>query len=300
MLFLKEVNELNLNKTYPFYFMIGALTLYLMLFLIPGIIGIGYSFTDWSSYSKEIHFIGLQNFKTIFSADEHYVKYLINTVEFTFVTTILKTGLGLFFAVLLTKKIKALNFHRAIMFMPSVLSLLIIGIIFKSILNPTMGFVNTFLNTIGLGFLAQKWLVDPSIAFGSVMAVDIWRGTGYIMTIIIAGLMSISETYYEAADIDGANGMQKFKSITMPMLMPTLSVTLVLNLIYGLKVFDIVYVLTNGGPARKTEVLYTSVFKEVSLGRYGVGTAISTIMFVFMCIIGVFLIRILTRNEVQE
>lgn len=291
---------MKLNKTYPFYFLLGALILYLLLFLIPGIIGIGYSFTDWSSYSKEIHFIGLKNFRLIFSNDEHYLKYLTNTVLFTMVTTVLKTVLGLFFAILLTKKIKSINFHRAIMFMPSILSLLIIGIIFKSILNPTMGFMNIFLKSIGLGFLAQKWLVDPSIAFGSVMAVDIWRGTGYIMTIIIAGIMSISETYYEAADIDGANGFQKFKSITLPMLMPTLSVTLVLNLIYGLKVFDIVYVLTNGGPARRTEVLYTSVFKEISLGRYGVGTAISTIMFVFMCIIGVFLIKILTKNEVQE
>lgn len=280
--------------------MLGTLIIYLTLFLVPGIIGIGYSFTDWSSYSKEIHFIGLQNFKTIFSADEHYSKYLINTIEFTFVTTIFKTGLGLLFAILLSKKIKALNFHRAIMFMPSVLSLLIIGIIFKSLLNPTMGFINICLRTIGLDFLALKWLVDPSVAFGSVMAVDIWRGTGYIMTIIIAGIMSISETYYEAADIDGATAMQKFKNITIPMLMPTLSVTLVLNLIYGLKIFDIVYVLTNGGPARMTEVLYTSVFKEISLGRYGVGTAISTIMFVFMSIVGIFLIKILTRNEVQE
>jgi len=290
----------KLHKTYPFYFLIGALILYFLLFLIPGVIGIGYSFTDWSSYSDEIHFIGFKNFVTIFSKEEHYSKYLLNTLLFTIVTTVLKTGLGLFFAILLTKKIKALNFHRAIMFMPSILSLLIIGIIFKSILNPTMGFMNIFLKSIGLDFLAQKWLVDPSIAFGSVMAVDIWRGTGYIMTIIIAGIMSISETYYEAANIDGANAFQKFKSITIPMLMPTLSVTLVLNLIYGLKVFDIVYVLTNGGPARRTEVLYTSVFKEISLGRYGVGTAISTIMFVFMCFIGVFLIRILTKNEVQE
>jgi len=291
---------LNTNKTYPFYFTLGALILYGALFLIPGIIGIAYSFTDWSSYSQEIHFIGFENFKTIFSPEEHYAKYLFNTIQFTFVTTILKTFFGLFFGILLTKKVKGLNFHRAIMFLPSVLSLLIIGIIFKSLFDPKIGFINTFLCNIGLDFLAQKWLVDPSIAFGSVMAVDIWRGTGYIMTIIIAGIMSIPETYYEAADIDGANGFQKFKKITLPMLKPTLSVTLVLNIIYGLKVFDIVYVLTNGGPARKTEVLYTSVFKEISLGRYGVGTALSTTLFVFMTIIGIFLIKILTRNEVQE
>jgi len=291
---------LNAKKTYPFYFVIGALVLYIVFFFLPGVIGIGYSFTNWSSYSKEIKFIGLENFKTVFAGNEHYTKYLINTVKFTFITTILKTSLGLLLAVLLTNKIKGLNIHRGIMFMPSILSLLIIGIIFKSLLNPTQGFVNVFLQNIGLGAWTQKWLVDPKIAFYSVMGVDIWKGTGYIMTIIIAGLQSIPESYYEAANIDGANGLQKFMNITIPLLMPTLSVTLVLNVLYGLKVFDIVYVLTNGGPARMTEVLYTSVFKEISLGRYGIGTALSTIMFIFMSIVGIFLIRILTRNEVEE
>jgi raffinose/stachyose/melibiose transport system permease protein len=291
---------MNAKKAYPFYFVIGALVMYILFFFLPGLIGIGYSFTDWSSYSKEIHFIGLENFKTVFAENEHYAKYLLNTVQFTVVTTFFKTCLGLFFGVLLTKRIKALNFHRAMMFMPSILSLLIIGIIFKSLLNPTQGFINLFLQNIGLESWTQKWLVDPKIAFYSVMGVDIWKGTGYIMTIIIAGLMSIPETYYEAANIDGANGIQKFFKITIPLLMPTLSVTLVLNIIYGLKVFDIVYVLTNGGPARMTEVLYTSVFKEISLGRYGVGTALSTIMFIVMSIIGIFLIRILTKNEVEE
>lgn len=291
---------MNTKTAYPFYFVLGALMLYVLFFFLPGLIGIGYSFTDWSSYSQQIHFVGLDNFKTVFSSNEHYAKYLYNTVQFTFVTTISKTGLGLFLGILLTKKIKGLNFHRAMMFMPSILSLLIIGIIFKSLMNPTQGFINVFLQNIGLESWTQKWLVDPKIAFYSVMGVDIWKGTGYIMTIIIAGLMSIPETYYEAANIDGANGIQKFFGITIPLLMPTLSVTLVLNIIYGLKVFDIVYVLTNGGPARMTEVLYTSVFKEISLGRYGVGTALSTIMFIVMSIIGIFLIRILTGNEVEE
>ncbi|MDF2878921.1 MAG: transporter permease [Clostridia bacterium] len=288
------------NKVYPTYFIFGALVLYLMLFVIPSLMGIGYSFTDWSSYSDEVNFVGLKNFKIIFSSDENYLKYMGNTIWFTVFTTILKNLLGLIFALLLTKRIKALNFHRGVMFMPSVLSTLIVGMIFKSILNPEIGLLNTSLRNMGLGFLAKAWLADPKIAFNSVMAVDIWKGTGYIMTILIAGIMSISTTYYEAGDIDGANGWQKFRYITFPLLLPTLTTTTVLNVIYGLKVFDMVYALTNGGPGYATEVLYTGVFKEFGLGKYAVGTTLSTVMFVFMATVGYFMIKFMTKDEVIE
>lgn len=292
---------MNKKKVYPIYFAFGALLLYIVLFVIPGFIGIGYSFTDWSAYSDKLNFVGLDNFKLVFSADEDYMAIIINTLKFTFITTILKNVLGLILALLLTKSIKFLNFHRGIMFMPSVLSTLIIGMIFKSILDPAGGLLNTFLRSIGLGFLAGKWLVTSELAFGSVMAVDIWRGTGYIMTILIAGILSISTTYYEAASIDGANGWQKFRFITFPLLLPTLATTTVLNVIYGLKVFDMIYALTNGGPGKTTtEVLYTAVFKKFGTGQYAVGTALSSVMFLFMVVIGIFMIRIMTKDEVVE
>lgn len=292
---------MNKKKIYPIYFVFGALILYAVLFVIPSLIGIGYAFTDWSAYSDKLKYVGLDNYKLVFSSNEDYLTIISNTLKFTFITTILKNVLGLVLALLLTKSIKFLNFHRGIMFMPSVLSTLIIGMIFKSILNPASGLLNTFLRSIGLGFMAGKWLVTSELAFGSVMAVDIWRGTGYIMTILIAGLLSISTTYYEAASIDGASGIQKFRYITLPLLLPTLATTTVLNVIYGLKVFDMIYALTNGGPGKTTtEVLYTEVFKKFGTGQYAVGTALSSVMFIFMAIIGVFMIRIMTRKEVEE
>jgi len=291
---------MNEKKSYPMYFVFGALILYVVLCVIPGVIGVGYSFTDWSSYSDKINFVGLKNFATIFSPDENYLRYLSNTVLFTVFTTICKSVIGLALAVLLTKKIRGLNFHRAIMYMPAVLSTLIVGMIFKSILNPQAGLLNEFLRSIGLGSWALKWLTDSKIAFWSVMAVDIWKGIGYIMTIFIAGIMAISPVYYEAAEIDGASSWQRFKSITMPLLMPTIAVTTVLNVLYGLKVFDIVYALTNGGPGYATEVLYTGVYKEFSKGRYAVGTTLSSVMFLFMIIVGFFMIRIMTKEEVEE
>lgn len=184
--------------------------------------------------------------------------------------------------------------------MPSVLSILIIGLVFTSILNPKMGLLNEGLRAVGLDSLTQQWLTNPKIAFWSVMAVDIWRGTGYIMTMLIVGILAIPEVYYEASSIDGANGWKKFLHITLPMLRQTMAVTIVLNVLYGLKVFDMVYALTNGGPGHTTEVMYTAVFKQFSQGLYAEGTTISSVMFIFMVVIGFFMIKILTKDEVQE
>ena len=288
------------KKTYPYYFLIGAVALYTVLLVVPGILGIGYSFTDWSSYSPDVHFVGLQNFKTIFSADEDYSLSIKNTLLFTVVTVVLKTVLGLLLALLLAEKIKGKNIHRAVIYMPAILSMLVTGLIFKSIFNPETGLLNIFLKTIGLGVIQQQWLTDPGVAFGSVMFVDIWRGVGYIMTILLAGLQSINKDYYEAADIDGANWWVRLRSITLPLLKPSLIVTTVLNLFYGLKVFDIVYVLTNGGPGHLTEVIYTKVFEEFSLGNYGVGTALSSVMFVIMVIGGIFVVRLMSTGEEES
>ena len=123
---------------------------------------------------------------------------------------------------------------------------------------------------------------------------------GYIMTILIAGIMSIPPTYYEAASIDGGNAWQCFRHITLPLLVPTLTVTTVLNVIYGLKVFDTVYSLTNGGPGFATEVLYTGVYKEFGLGRYAVGTTLSTIMTLVMLVAGFFMIKHMVKGDGQE
>ena len=292
---------MNKRKVYPGYFVLGALIIYLVFMVIPGLIGIGFSFTDWSAYTDELYFVGWENFKTIFSPEENYVKVISNTLVFTFVTTIIKNVFGLLLALLLTKHMRLLNFHRGVMFMPSVLSTLIVGMVFTSILNPAEGLLNVTLRSIGLDALALPWLTSSQYAFGTVMAVDIWKGTGYIMTVLIAGLMSISPTYYEAADIDSANGFQKLRYITLPLLMPTLATTTVMNVIYGLKVFDMIYALTNGGPGKATtEVLYTEVFKRFGTGQYAVGTALSSVMFVFMVIIGIFMIRVMTKDEVVE
>ncbi|MDX2479318.1 MAG: sugar ABC transporter permease, partial [Desulfuromusa sp.] len=217
---------------------------------------------------------------------------------FTVITILLKTAVALLLAILLTSGVRRFtNVHRMIIYLPAIVPMIVVGIVFKSILHPSTGVLNVFLSSIGLDFLAQSWLTNPKIALYSVIFVDTWKGIGYIMVILIAGLEAIPREYYEAAKIDGARAWDELRTITIPLLMPALTVVIVLNLLYGLKIFDIVYVLTNGGPGYATETVYTVVFKEFSKGRYGISTALSTLLFVIMTFLGFFVIRLMHREE---
>ncbi|MFN8531517.1 MAG: sugar ABC transporter permease [Anaerolineae bacterium] len=288
------------NKVYPLYFALGALILYVVFVVLPGFMGIIYSFTDWNSYTTDVNFVGLDNFRTILSAGENYLNFIGHTLYFTIWTIILKTVIALFLAVLLNYGVRRLkNLYRLIIYLPVVLPMIAVGLIFKSILNPRTGLLNEFFRGIGLEALAQPWLVNPSIAMNSVIGVDTWKGIGYIMVILIAGMQTIPHEYYEAAEIDGANPFTRFMFITLPLLTPALTVVTILNLLYGLRVFDIVYVLTGGGPGYSTDVVFTAVFDEFSHGRYGVGTALSSVLFIVMTIASFFIVRILTRDPVE-
>lgn len=288
------------NKIYPFYFTFGALALYVVFVVLPGFMGIAYSFTDWNSYSTEVNFVGLDNFKTIFSGGEKYLDYIGNTLFFTLYTLILKTIIALFLAILLHYGVRRLaHLYRVIIYLPVVLPTIVVGLVFRSILNPRTGVLNEFFRSIGLDGLVQAWLVDPDIAMLSVIGVDTWKGVGYIMVILLAGLQTIPQEYYEAAEIDGASPIARFRHITLPLLVPALTVVTVLNLLYGLRVFDIVYVLTGGGPGYTTDVVFTAVFDEFSKGRYGVGTALSSVLFVIMTAASFFIVRRLTRNSIE-
>lgn len=285
------------SKAYPFYFVSAALVLYLLFFVIPSVMGLFYSFTDWNSYTTEVHFVGMENFKEILTSTKGYLHYIENTVVFTIATIVLKTVFALALALLLTNGVRRMaNIYRVLMYLPAVLPMLVVALIFKSVLNPATGLLNTFLRGIGLNFLAQKWLTNVHLALGSVIGVDTWRGVGYIMVILIAGIQAIPRDYYEAAAIDGASGWKAFVHVTLPLLMPVLSVTTVLNLLYGLKVFDIIYVLTNGGPGRATDTVYTAIFEDFSKGRYGVATALSTLLFFVMIGLGYFVIRLMQQD----
>ncbi len=288
---------MNHQKMYPIYYTLPALLIVGTLYLVPAFLGIAYSFTNWSRYTDVLQFVGLKNYIKIFTSGEHYLMYIRNTVEFTVLSSVFKLGLGLMLAVIFTGALKGTGLYRAIAFAPQVLSVLIIGITFKALLHPSMGFINIFLRTVGLDALAHDWLGKVDTAMGSIIAVDVWRGAGYAMVLFIAGIQNISTQLYEAASIDGASSFQKLIYVTIPGILPVLTVNLVLSITYGLRVFDMVYVLTNGGPGDATEVLNTATFSNFSKGNYAMGTALSSILALVTLLISIFIIRKTTGSK---
>lgn len=292
---------MNKNKLYPKWFLIVPLVFYIVFFLTPCLLGIFYSFTDWNVRSKgDINFIGIQNYIEIFTSNKNYAHGIFNTLKFTVISNIVKIIPALFLAIMLQEGLRGRNIYRTIFYLPSILPFLIIGLTFTSILNYNTGMLNSVLEALNLGFMKQKWLSDLSIVWKSIYGIDAWRGIGYCMTIFIAGLAAIPRSYYEAASIDGANFFHKLRFITLPMISGAITINLVFGLTYGLKVFDIVYVLTNGGPGYATEVMTTYSYKLYANGRYGMSTALNAILFVITAVVGVFIVRAMSKKEVQQ
>jgi raffinose/stachyose/melibiose transport system permease protein len=284
------------RRAYPTWFAGGALGVYLLFVLVPGLLGIGLSFTNWNAYSTRLRWVGLRNFETLVQPHSFYLTAIENTVIFTVATIVLKTVLGLALAILLTSGVKRLApLYRALIFVPNLLPMVAVGIVFKSILDPSTGLLNSTLRTLALGGLAQDWLGDIHLALWSVIGVDTWKGVGYIMVILIAGLLAIPREFYEAASCDGASSWQRFRHITLPMLRPVLAVTTVINLVYAMRVFDVVYVLTNGGPGYATQTVYTTIFSAFGLGQYGLATAFSSVVLVVMLALSFVIIRLVRR-----
>jgi len=292
---------LHKEKVYPGYFLILPVVLYIVFFLLPCLMGIGYSLTDWNVRSFQgVNFVGLDNYIEIFTSNRNYAQGIINTLKFTVISNIIKITSALFLAVMLQKEIKGRNLYRSVLYIPSVLPFMIIGLIFKSILNYNTGLLNRTLDFLHLGFLKQQWLSDLDVVWKAIYGVDAWRGIGYVMTIFLAGLNTIPVSYYEAAEIDGANFFQKLRYVTLPMLTGAITINLVFGITYGLKVFDIVYVLTNGGPGHATEVLTTYSYTLFANGKYGMATALNTILFVITALIGIGVVRYMSKMEVQQ
>ena len=270
---------MNKKRIYPQWFLILPLALYIIFFLLPSVMGVGYSFTDWNSRSvlNGTHFVGLQNFAEIFTSDKSYLSGIGNTLKFTIISNIVKLIPALLIAIMLQEGLKGKGLYRTLLYLPSILPFVIIGLVFKSILNYNNGLLNTLLDAFHLGIFKQKWLSDLAIVWKSIYGVDAWRGIGYVMTIFLAGLNTIPKSYYGA-----------------------IMINLVFGITYGLKVFDIVYVLTNGGPGHATEVLTTYAFQLYSRGQYGMSSALNTVLLVITAIIGVFIVKTLSKQEVQQ
>lgn len=289
---------MNKNKIYNVWFSVPALALYLVLFISPVILNFGYSLTNWNAIKltgETAKYIGMRNFQKIFQ-DPELTAIIVRTIWFAFVTTIFKNIFGLLLALVLNEGFRSKEALRAVYFLPSMLSPLIIGLIFGSLLM-TNGFVNQLLTAVGMEHLTRPWLTTAFTALGSTMMVDIWKQVGFNMVIYLAGLQLIDKTYYEAADLDGATYFDKLHYITLPRMIPSVIINLLLNMSQGLKTFDIVYVLTNGGPNGATELINTQVYKQFGQKLYGMSSAYGVIMFVITAIFGIMILRINSEQD---
>ena len=286
------------NSIYPLWATAPALIVYTVFAVIPILISLVFSFTDWNMerlYTPE--FAGLKNYIGLME-DPVFLKSIANTFIFALCTTVLKTVVGFLLALALVRKVAARGVLRTIYYAPCVMSITVVGVLFKSILANT-GLLNNALSLLGLDFLARDWLAKYGTAMGSVIFVETWMWAGFNMFIFLSGLQAIPSDYYESATLDGANGWEKFRYVTLPLIVPSLTVVMTLSIAGGLKVFDIIYVITNGGPGFDTQVLSTYTYQSFSLGFLGESTAGSVILAVIVTIISFVMNRYFTQREVE-
>lgn len=242
------------------------------------------SFTDWDGMTDVFHFVALKNYIKMFK-DHVFWTSVVNNLIFFVGTVFIQALLGFVLAVLLKKKLPGSNVFKAIYFMPIAMATSIITAIFRIIMDPTNGALNQFLRAIHLNGFAVNWLGDPKIALVSVIIVNIFQWMGFSMITYYAGLMSLPDDVYEAAKIDGAGFWRTTFSVTLPMLKGTTNVLIILGIVGSLKAFDIVKLLTGGGPGRSTTVmntyLYEKAFKDFNAGgAASIGVAILIIAMV--------------------
>lgn len=287
------------KNIYSYWLVVPCLLLYGVFFILPAVMGLGISFLNIRSFNfADATFAGLRNYINVLTDDGMNIA-IKNSFIFAAVTTVFKVAFGMMLALFLNNKFRMTNFLRTVFFLPAVLSSVAVGLVFTAMMHPTKGIINIGLRAVGLDALAQNWLTDPHLAIFSVAFIEVWKWTGFTMVILLAGLQSIPENYYEAAEIDGATPWQKFSRVTLPLILPAFTNALVVNLIGGLKAFDIVQAVTKGGPGTATEVFGTLVYKSFGSGRYGEGCAASIILCVIILVVVLPIYRFLTNQEVE-
>lgn len=278
-------------------FVLPAMSIYILFFILPMINGIYYSTTDWNGMSKVKHFVGIKNYIAIFN-DAVTLRAIKNTLIYTIVVTFFSIIIGLILSLMLEKRSKINTIYRTIFFMPAVLSPVVSAFIWKYMYSPESGVINSILKVLKLNFLVNDWLGNHKLALISVMIVPLWQFCGNVMVVFLAGLMNIPIEYYEAAAIDGMTYIQRLKYITLPLLRPAMVFNVVISTIGSLKTFDFIFILTNGGPGFFTEVLTLRVYNfTLYTSKFGYGTAVAMILTMLVVIFSLTELKLLTRNS---
>jgi len=290
---------MDVRKIYPNYMMFIPLAVFIIFLILPSTIGYLYAFTDWNPYVEKINFVGLANFFEIIKNKTLSIAF-VNTIIFTLAETVIGNVLGVAIGVTLNKKIKTVRALRTIYFFPVVLSALVVGLIFAALFDANNGLINRILESLALGNWTQPWLGQRAPALFVIISAEIWRSLGYAVVITLAALQSIPSDYIEAARIDGATEWNTFKWITLPLIMPAININILFSLIYGLKMFDLVLILTSGGPGHDTETLGTLILSEMSRGRWAQSVAINMLFTILLVIVGAVYLKISNRLEIDR
>lgn len=273
---------------------VPAFLLFALFFLYPLSQGIWMSLTDWDGISRA-NFIGVQNFIDFFN-DERAISDIRNTLIFALGSAPLLNIVGLAYALLMNAKFKGKSIARAMIYLPAIISPLIMGYIWYMLLQPNRGFVFHALELIGKTSWLGNWLGDYTACMVVLVCVNVWQYAGMTMVIYLAGLQNIPEELYESAKIDGASCWNSFRYVTLPMLLPSIRINVVTNIIGSLAVFDIVMALTEGGPGYATETLSIYIMRMCYGSKTGYSTAVAIIMF-FIILIPVMISMYLTREK---
>lgn len=266
-------------------------------FYIPFVLTVKYSMLKWNGISKHGKYIGLDNFRQIFSGDADFSHSVWFTVKFAVLYIIIINVLAILLAIVLDSKLKTKTFLRAAFFIPYILSLVVVGFIWKFIFM--QGF-ESLGNSTGWSVFGWSWLGSPKMAFISVLLVSIWQSIGFYLVIYIAGLQSVPDDLKEAAVMDGAGPMRRFFSVTLPLLAPSVTIAVFMALTNSIKVFDVILSLTGGGPGSSTNSVAYNIYRDTFQNNlYGYGTAKALILFIGVLIITILQLTIFKRREVE-
>ena len=279
-------------------FYIPAIILFMLFVIYPFCKGIFLSFTNWNGYSPSYKFVGFSNYIKMFT-DSNVLIAFKNTLIYGVGSTVIQNVLGILLAIFLNQKFRGRGLVRTVVYLPVMIAPLIMGYIMYFFFAYNNGAINDILNVLGLA--SVDWLADGNRAIIILTVVNSLQFVGISMVLYLAGLQNISTMYYEAASIDGATGFQQFKNITLPLLTPAITSSVTINLIGGLKLFDVISALTGGGPGYDTHSVSTLIHRlYFGSERAGYASAIGLVFFVFIMIISNIVVKSMEKRQVIE
>ncbi|RME81873.1 MAG: sugar ABC transporter permease [Caldilineae bacterium] len=290
--------RINLSRFVPYFFLIIPLLIYLIWVIGPTIYTFYLSLTDWDGLSQP-HFIGFQNYEKLFRDPVFYIS-LKNNIKWliSFITIPVVAGLAL--AMALSRSIPGERFFKAGFYSPMVLSLVVSGLIWSWMYHPANGLINSVLRSVGLDFLAKGWLSDKNLVIWAIIVVAIWRQVGYVMVLYLAGLAGINPALIDASKIDGCNAWNTFRHVILPLLTPVTVIVVVISIIDSLRAFDLVSVMTRGGPYNSSSVLANFMYIEAFNNyKMGYGAAISVVLFLISLVFILFYLTRVLQDELE-